>query len=479
MLSTILWAEKPLDDSWYILTFDKAYLGYIHNIVKQAPWHGKSMIQTSIDTNMILTRMKMKLNVSVHTLYVDNLQHEPVYFYSEVSLSSMKTITEGTIEGKNIIVTQTRGGKRINKKIILDNDTIFPSSKFKDIKKGDLIKGNKLSYKIFMPSFLILVKYSVKVKGNEKITFAGNTISAIKTVSYNDITPSVPTIEWVDASGEVLQFETEMLGAKMKGTKTNREKALNKNGDSKPIEMFVNFLIKPDKQLKNSSELYEIKYNLRLIKGDIPTNFIEDDRQRIISKTNNSLILKVVKKKLPRDNSNTFPLKEKKVSKFLEPTTFVQSSDPAIIAQAKKIVGNEKSTIQAAKKITAWVYKNIKKKNLSVGFASASEVIQNLEGDCSEHSVLATALCRAVGIPARTCIGIVYSPMLKAFGYHLWFEVYAGSWYQFDPTLYQLEPDPTHIVFAKGNMDGSQLIKSSATLNHYISNLKINILTAK
>ena len=66
-------------------------------------------------------------------------------------------------------------------------------------------------------------------------------------------------------------------------------------------------------------------------------------------------------------------------------------------------------------------------KDFSQAFASAAEVVDTHEGDCTEHAVLLAALCRARGIPARVAIGLVYMPATHEFGYHMWTEVYIGK----------------------------------------------------
>ena len=43
---------------------------------------------------------------------------------------------------------------------------------------------------------------------------------------------------------------------------------------------------------------------------------------------------------------------------------------------------------EIAKKLTRFVYGYVSAKNYGVGFATASEVARNKEGDCSEHPVL-------------------------------------------------------------------------------------------
>jgi transglutaminase-like putative cysteine protease len=97
-----------------------------------------------------------------------------------------------------------------------------------------------------------------------------------------------------------------------------------------------------------------------------------------------------------------------------------------------------------------WVYKNIDKKP-TLSIPSALEVLKTKQGDCNEHAVLMAALCRAAGIPAKICSGIVY--LNGSFYYHAWVEVYLNRWVSVDPTLNQFPADVTHIKFIEGEME--------------------------
>ena len=68
---------------------------------------------------------------------------------------------------------------------------------------------------------------------------------------------------------------------------------------------------------------------------------------------------------------------------------------------------------EKANAINHWVYRNIRDKNFKVAFAAAGEVARNLSGDCTEHAVLAAAMCRAVGVPSRVVVGLVYVENLE------------------------------------------------------------------
>ena len=66
--------------------------------------------------------------------------------------------------------------------------------------------------------------------------------------------------------------------------------------------------------------------------------------------------------------------------------------------------------------------------------------------------MLAAAMCRSVGVPSRTVLGLVYAPGPggKPFlAYHMWFEAYAeGQWLPLDATLGQGGIGPGHVKIA-------------------------------
>jgi transglutaminase-like putative cysteine protease len=102
-----------------------------------------------------------------------------------------------------------------------------------------------------------------------------------------------------------------------------------------------------------------------------------------------------------------------------------------------------------AKRLKSWVYKNLRKQPV-LTVPSALEVLNKRIGDCNEHSVLLTALLRASGIPARVCVGLVYTR--GGFYYHAWTEGYLGEWVSMDATLNQMPVDATHIKLVEGGL---------------------------
>ncbi len=147
----------------------------------------------------------------------------------------------------------------------------------------------------------------------------------------------------------------------------------------------------------------------------------------------------------------------------LESTITVEASNAEMKATAKKIIGDEKDAWTAAKKISRWVYQNVKS---DYGYSSdrSTDVLKTMRGDCTEHSLLAVSLLRASGIPAKRIDGVVYvmnEDNVPALYWHEWVEAYVGEWTQLDPTFGQDVADATHFgVGEESNAEITPLIGS-------------------
>ena len=148
-------------------------------------------------------------------------------------------------------------------------------------------------------------------------------------------------------------------------------------------------------------------------------------------------------------------------ARYLAPEPLIESDDPAIQAEAALAAGAVVGARARAEALTRYVNGLLDKKP-TVSLPSAREVLRTKIGDCNEHTVLYVAMARALGIPARIAVGLVY--MRGAFYYHAWPEVYLdegdgrGAWLSVDPTLNQFPADGTHLRLARGGLDKQMVI---------------------
>lgn len=133
----------------------------------------------------------------------------------------------------------------------------------------------------------------------------------------------------------------------------------------------------------------------------------------------------------------------------LESTPLIQSNDPRIVEQARRIAGGSTDPVFVAQRLTEWVYGELEK-NVTLSVPSALQVLEARSGDCNEHTVLYVALARALGLPTRTAVGLVH--IRGSFYYHAWPEVWLGEWVAADPTLGQYPADASHLRFLIGGL---------------------------
>jgi transglutaminase-like putative cysteine protease len=161
---------------------------------------------------------------------------------------------------------------------------------------------------------------------------------------------------------------------------------------------------------------------------------------------------------------------------YLRPEAFLESDAPEIRAEAEKAAAGATVPRQRAERLVRYVHAIVDKRP-TVSLPSAREVLRTRVGDCNEHTALYVAMARALGLPARVAVGLVY--LRGAFYYHAWPEVYVadsaalGQWLPVDPTLNQFPADATHVRLARGGLD------RQAAIVGLVGKAKLDVLTVE
>ncbi len=168
------------------------------------------------------------------------------------------------------------------------------------------------------------------------------------------------------------------------------------------------------------------------------------------------------RQKVRRENGHTYldlysefraqtevKLSDAERTKFTSATATIQCDSPKVRKLAGDIIGNEVDPLNKADRLKTWVYQSIRK-TAACNSSTTLGVLDNMAGDCTEHTLLFVSLARAAGLPARELTGVAYID--RVFGWHAWAEVYNGrQWVAIDPTWNELFVDATHIVLSNDN----------------------------
>ncbi|MCD4700640.1 MAG: transglutaminase-like domain-containing protein [Candidatus Aegiribacteria sp.] len=161
---------------------------------------------------------------------------------------------------------------------------------------------------------------------------------------------------------------------------------------------------------------------------------------------------------VPIDIVSYPPVVPEELVAFTQPEPMIQSDDSVIMEKAASLTDGCTDAWEAARRIASFVDTSVEN-SPTVSLPSAVDVMENLRGDCNEHTILTVALARAAGLPARICAGIVY--LNGSFGYHAWPMIWVGEWVEMDPTFSQYIADGTHIILAVGDLESQYVVNSA------------------
>ena len=307
-----------------------------------------------------------------------------------------------------------------------------------------LVKAGKTGkFEFFDPTLQAL--FEIEVKNLGKDTLEGKPVTR-----YSVMQSGMEMIFWVSDKDELLRSESP-IGLVMK----KEERVAKEDIETVGFKLYDSYAIRVGEKIENPRGISMLK--IRLDSVDLAGLRIEDDRQTL-----NDNVLTI--RKINPGKSAAIPAE---VEEFLKADVFIPSDDERIKKIAEEVREGTEG-IEAVRKIITYVDKKLVDKP-TFSIPNALDALDSGEGDCNEHAALAVALLRAIGIPSRVEVGLVY--VNGAFYYHAWVGVYlGGKWISTDPTFNQVIADPTHVKLEYGGFE------NQAKLYRVINKLQITVL---
>ncbi len=425
-------------------------------------------------TGTAVARTRVKMNSSlVMENFSFSLDSEVGRFEASGTLGADTTLT----------VAINSGGSVQNLSFRLPQPPIFSSVVPIRMAMGEGLEvGKSVRYPVFDPTSLSTRTVEVRV-----LEF--DTLIVTDSVSYDPATTrwapahadSIPAwriaevfggiqVEsWVDEDGRVLRA-TSPLGFSMQKTeyelaRQSQEDARLASNTSFESDVILSTAVQSNVDLSDAPEYEELRF--RLAGVDLSGFQLDGDRQTLRGDT---LIVRRERWD-DLDPGYELPYPRMDLAESLAPEPLIQSDDPRIADRARQITARRTQWRQdpkaVARQLTTAVY-NMLEKSITFSVPNALQVLETLQGDCNEHTVLYVAMARALGLPARTAVGLVY--VNGAFFYHAWPEVWLGEWVAVDPTFGQYPADASHIRFVIGGL------AQQVEIVRLIGNLSIEVL---
>lgn len=400
----------------------------------------------------------------------------PIETRLRTKMSESETVILAKVEKETIIFEL---GGEIVKEVPSQEPFYLGVPLEKIIREDGLHPGASFNFKILDPVAYALSDCRFEVIDHEDTLILGEKKRLWHVKS--ELSSLIPLVvdEWIDENAIVYKSQTQAGFLTTVSVRMDKAKALEESKDN--FDIAFSSVIRSNVILDKPLSIQKMTFKLSGLPieklGQFPW---DEETQKILNKEPDHLMVQTVSRIFHEKDALPIPIQNEAMAESLESTVFCQSDNRDVQELAQKIIGNEKNSWRAAKKIAVWISRNITP-NYDVGFASAEEILENLEGDCSEHTVLFVALCRAVGLPARAVVGIMYGDGI--FAYHMWPEVYVGAWVGLDAKWLAKDKssgeyytDATHIKFGISNLDENMFKDMITTISEIIGSLKLEIL---
>jgi hypothetical protein len=200
----------------------------------------------------------------------------------------------------------------------------------------------------------------------------------------------------------------------------------------------------------------------------------EDARQKVLARTSTFVDIEV-----KAGNTTTTTLVGDRRARALSATPYEAINDPRIQRAAKDATQGAVDDVDRVAKLAAFVFRHVAKKGLDRGYVPAVATLESRTGDCTEHSVLMSALLRAVGLPTRIVDGVIVDH--DRAGYHEWVEVDLGKGFvPVDPTFNAWPAGPERLKLAEGStLPDEQLGLSLAAARLLKNGVVVQVLSAE
>ena len=414
-------------------------LGWMISETKVVRRDGKDVLLSAEDFVFEVHREGQKTRQEIKSLTYFSLQGngEVLSIEETKKQDGRQTTTRAAAKGGKFVITTEVNGRKDERTVALPKKTFLSARQLDDWLQSTPRKGATFeSWSVELDLAEVDVKDVYTFLDRKKLTWGGVPVDVFhvtlvsRGVKQDVDMKSDGTILKASFGGMQLRAEPEALARKL---------------DSKVVNFLALTSISVDKDLGDPTKVESLTLEvLGLADYSLPTSH----RQQVRN------IQETVILDLRRDFriEKPAPLTKEQRAKYLMATHTIQSNKDKVKKLARKIAGDEKEPLKVARKLKTWVYRKLRK-SMKANAPTTLEVLDNMAGDCTEHTLLFVSLARAAGVPAREVSGVAFADSDGApfFGWHAWAEIHDGSqWVTVDPTWNEFYVDATHVKFAEG-----------------------------
>jgi hypothetical protein len=425
-----------------------------HAILSRVVVDGK--VTATEEISMTISRANIPVSINTKETSIETTNGKPLGFETVQQLSMMTMKVAGTVNEQGTVnLTVTSMGTEQKSTFKWPSGAVMAEGlRLIQLKRG-LKEGLSYTVRVFSPGILQAIEAEIHIGPKQNVDLLGRVVALTEVTTTMKMPGAGDVImtEYVDEEQRLQKSIMPLAELQVEMIACAKEFAL---GKSDVLELVERMFLTSPRPLDNINLAESITYHLSP-KKETDSFIVPSTDNQSVRPVKSGLIVTVKPVTAPARARFPYKGRDKTILKATNPTRYLQSDHKGIIELAHRAIGETKDTGEAVRRIESFVADYVEDKNLSIGYASAAEVAASRQGDCSEFSVLTTAMCRAVGIPARMVVGVAYVEDfagLQGFGPHAWTQAYVGNkWIGLDATFKSTGRggyDAGHIALAVG-----------------------------
>jgi hypothetical protein len=468
-------ASPAKREIWDALFLEGSKIGYSHTSIRPVQDTGKSLVATDVVNHLSLRRFGQTVEQDLKIGTVETPEGELLRFTTEAALGPTPVRFKGHVEAGEMVIEGNGATKPV--RMPWSKDVRGFRGLEESLEKQPMAPNSRRQLKVLVPLVNQVADVELKAGQKESTAVMGKPVQLLRIEAASKL-PDGQVMEetiWTDERGDVVK--RHIAAMKQESHRTSRELATSESATPATFDLGTGTIVKLDRPLTEGHETRRVRYRLEMEGGNPAELFAPGATQTVRSLGPHAAELTVeavrpAEAKTARA-STTDP-------QYLRANEMLQIHDPRIQEMAREAKGAAPSRWEVAVNLERYVHRIVKTKDFSQTFASAADVAESRQGDCTEHAVLLAALARACGIPARVAIGLVYLPRAQGFGYHMWTEVEIdGRWLPLDATLGQGGIGAAHIKLTDSSLDGASAYSMFLPVAQVVGQLKISVLDAE
>lgn len=431
--------DRLAGETWYGLYMNGEKAGYAFNSMEKDQEERIVLVEDArFQINMV--GVKQDMHISSRRVYAPG--GGLLSIESTVVDPSGPTEFLARVEGDELLLISKVAGNTTESRLPKPKESLNDAVKHARWVLGEPQVGDTLNFTVFEPMYQQEIAGISHIVGIEERVLEGVNTKVYQIKTALDVM-GIESMSYVAEDGTTLEDEVA-------GIITMR---IEPEEIAKDVQYSNDVIVSNAAVLENAIEKPRERDALRLLlRGPLTQDHFFNDERQFIEAAEDHFNFVSRRINLEGFEPAQLPIEDEELQRWMKATVFVQSDDPRLIEKAGEIVGDETDTLEVSNKLCLWVFENMRS-TFSARLTNALEVLDSLEGDCTEHSILFIGLARAAGLPAREVAGLVYvEGQPPGFYFHQWAKVWVGKWIDVDPTFNQPLADVTHIKLAEGDL---------------------------